>query len=132
MGCGSDTKEEDSVTNYASISWENSGHFSGGRLGDSTQQTNGVDTVQRSISIWTAKSNHGLLQSFTAYLDVDTTVSVSYKELQLYYNNLFQAEQVDKEWSYWNFEVNQEPAEVYLILLDSNTLEIRGSILSYR
>jgi len=52
---------------------------------------------------------------------------VNYQVIQNYYNQLFDGHEADSSWSYWNFDLNDGiPRELYLIQIDSNTLEIKA------
>lgn len=117
---------------YVPFGWENEQHFCAGSLGDTLESDIGANHTRVGRFEWNGKLENDVLQSFEGNLYSDSATTTTYNELQDYYNSLFNAQESDADWSYWDFEVNDQPAELYLLRSDSNRLEIRGSILSYR
>ena len=135
-GCG-DSPSHIEVVEDLPFSWSDNSQFLDFNLGDSVEQNRtSIDTIMDIEIRWNSTSSENKVSSFYGELSSNKSIELEYQELQDYYNDLFDTLGAELDtsahWSYWNFELKKEHAELYMILLDSSLIEISASLVAYK
>lgn len=117
--------EDDVAFSPPSFSW-NGKQVLSYSLGDSTTHIS-IENDSTEFGFISIRGEGGeQLDKMEALFCPKTDWGIDYFTVQEYYNQLFDGNESDSTWSYWNFDNGDGiPKELYLIPNDSNKLEIR-------